>query len=92
MNQNNRTEVRLPLQNECILYNRFGFIKTQTADLSKMGLGVETDTTLPFKDDCELTAVIPGVGIFPQAQLMWTKKDFNNMTRLGLKLSTSIID
>ena len=85
MEQNNRTEERLPLQNECILYNRFGFIKTQTVDLSKMGLGVVADRTSQFKIGCELIAVIPGVGIFPQAQLMWTKKD-NNKTRLGLKL------
>ena len=92
MEQNNRTEERRPLQKECILYNRFGFIKTQTVDRSKMGLGVKTNRTLPFKNGSELTAVIPGVGIFPQAKLMWTKKDFNNAVRLGLKLSTIIID
>ena len=92
MNQNNRADKRKSWQKECILYNRFGYFKIQTVDMSKMGLGVKAERTLPFKNGSELTAVIPSVGIFPQAKLIWTKKDFNNMTRLGLKLSTSILD
>ncbi len=85
MNQNNRAEERLPSQQECVLYNRFGFIKLQTVDKSKMGLGVETNRTLPFKNGEELIVVIPNEGVFPQGKVMWTKKDFNKTTRLGLK-------
>jgi hypothetical protein len=85
MNQNNRTDKRLPLQKECILANRSGSIETQTIDMSKIGLGVKTDRTLPFKKGCELAVVIPSMGKSSLAELMWTKKDFNNTTRLGLK-------
>ncbi len=85
MNQYNRTEERLPLQKECILANRSGSIETQTVDMSKMGLGVKTDGTLPFKIGCELAVVIPSMDITFLAELMWTKKDINNTTRLGFK-------
>jgi hypothetical protein len=85
---NNRTDKRLPFQRKCIMGNRVGLIETKTVDMSKMGLGVKTDKTLPFKDGCELTVFILSMDL-PQAKLMWTKKDLNNTTRLGLKFSTS---
>ncbi len=91
MNKNNRTDKRLPLQKKCILLNQFGLLETQTVDISKMGLGVKTDSTLPFKNGCELTVFLPSLDNFPPAKLMWTKEDFNNTTKLGLKFSTSII-
>ena len=84
MNQNNRTEERRPLQKECILVNQFDLIETQTVDISLMGLGVETDKTLPFEYDCKLTVFISGKCL-PPAKLKWTMKDINNTTRLGLK-------
>ena len=81
-----RTDKRIPLQKECILFNDFGLIKGQTVDTSTMGFGVKTDSTLPFdfKNGCEVTVIVSGEN-FPQAKLIWTKKDFNNTTRLGLK-------
>ncbi len=85
MNQNNRVDKRLPLQKECILVNQFGLLETQTVDISKMGLGVKTDRTLPFKKGCELAVVIPSMGKSSLAELMWTKKDSDNATKLGLK-------
>jgi len=88
MNQNNRTDKRINhrmgTQEKCILSNRSDSIETQTVDMSIMGLGVKTDRTLPFKNGCELTVFNSGMEL-PQAKLMWTKKDFNNTTRLGLK-------
>ncbi len=92
MNQNNRTDKRLTLQKKCILVNQFGLLETQTIDISKMGLGVKTDSTLPFKNGCELTVFLPSLDNFPPAKLMWTKKDFNNTTVLGLKFPISRID
>ncbi len=87
-----RIDERIPFQKECILVNQFGLIETQTVDRSKIGLGVKTNSTLPleFKNGCELAVFIQGEDL-PPAELMWTKKD-NNMTRLGLKFSTSILD
>jgi hypothetical protein len=87
MNQNNRTDKRLRLQKECILVNELGLIETQTVDVSKMGLGLKTDSTLPFtfKNGCELGVLIPSMDNLPPAKLMWTMKDFNNTTRLGLE-------
>ena len=85
MNQNYRADKRLPLQKECILVNQVGLLETQTVDISKMGLGVKTDSPLPFKNGCELGVLIPSMGNLPHVKLMWTKKDFNNTTRLGLK-------
>ena len=84
MNLNNRIDKRIPFQRKCIMGNRIGLIETQTVDMSKMGLGVKTDRTLPFKDGCELTIFILSMKL-PQAKLMWTKKDSNNTTKLGLK-------
>ncbi len=93
MNQNNRADKRLPLQKRCILEDQCGWIGTQTVDMSKYGLGIKTHNTLPlrFKNGCELTVFILSMEL-PQAKLMWTKKDFNNTTRLGLKLYTSLKD
>ena len=86
MNQNNWTDKRRPLQKECILSNRSDTIETQTIDMSKMELVVKTDRTLPFKIGYELDVVVPSMGNHPtKAKLIWTGKDFNNMTRLGLK-------
>jgi hypothetical protein len=72
------------IQGKCILSNRSDWIETQTVDISIMGLVVKTDRPLPFKNGCELGVLIQRMEL-PQAKLMWTKKDFNNTTRLGLK-------
>ena len=94
MNQNNRTEERLPFKKGCILANCFGSIKTQIVDMSRMGLKVKTDSTLPFKfiSAGEMAVFIPSISETSLAKLMWAKKDSINTTRLGLKFSTSIID
>ncbi len=84
MSKNNRTEKRLYLQKENILFAQFGLIQAEVVDMSKMGLGVTTDRTTPFKNGCNLTVFISGIKL-PQAKLMWTKKDFNHKTKLGLK-------
>jgi hypothetical protein len=86
MNQYNRTEERLPFQKECTLANRSGSIETQTVDMSEIGLRVKTDRTLPFKIGSELAVFIPSMDITFLAELMWTKKDSDNATKLGLKL------
>ncbi len=89
---NRRTEIRLPLQKECLLVNHSESIEAQVVDMSIMGIGVKTDRTLPFnfKNGCKLTISIPGMEL-PQVELMWTKKDVSNTTRLGLNFSASII-
>jgi len=86
-----RIHHRMGIKEKCILANRSVSIETQTVDISKMGLGVKTDSTLPFKIGCELAVFIPSMDKFSRAKLVWTKKDSNNITRLGLKLSTCII-
>jgi len=84
MNQNNRTEKRLYLQKENILFAQFGLIQAEVVDMSEMGLRVKTDRTIPFKNGSELTVLIFGMKL-PKAKLMWSKKDINNTTSLGLK-------
>ena len=74
------------IQKICVLANGSDAIETQTIDLSLMGLGVKTDETLPFKNGCKLEVYIPSMSKTSRSKLMWTKKDFNNTTRLGLKL------
>jgi len=87
-----KTDKRIPFQNECILSNRSDTIETQTVDISMWELVVKTDRTLPFKIGYELDVVVPTMGNHPtKAKLIWIGKDFNNTTRLGLKLYTSII-
>ena len=88
MNQNIMTDKRINyrtvIQEKCILVNGYDSIETQTVDISLMGLGVKIDSTLQLKDGCELSVFIPGMGL-PHAKLIWTNKDINNTTRLGLK-------
>jgi len=88
MNQNNRADKRINhrtgTQEKCILANCSVSIETKTVDMSIMGLGVKTDITLPFKNGCELIVFKSGMEL-PPAILIWTKKAFNNTTRLGLK-------
>lgn len=87
----NRIDERKPFQKECILANQFGLIKTLSIDFSKIGLGVGTNKTVPFKNGCVLAIFIPSMDKLFQAKLIWTKKDVeNNATRLGLKLSSGL--
>ena len=86
MNQDNRTKERLPFQKECILGDQYSWIETQIFDISKMGIGVKTDSPLPFKNGCELVVFSFNMDL-PQAKLVWTKKYFNKTTRLGLKFN-----
>ncbi len=93
MSQNKRAEERQPLQKECLLVNPSGWIEAQTVDMSKLGLGVKTDNELPFKIGSELTVSVPSMGNhLTRAKLIWTKKDSNNMTRLGLKFQLPFPD
>ena len=81
------------LKRNCTLANCSGPIEAQMVDISIIGLGVETDSTLPFKIGDELTVCVPDLRNYSsKAKLIYTKKEFNNITRLGLKLYTSIID
>ena len=84
-----RTEERLSLQKRCILEDQHGWIGTHTIDISKIGLGVKTDNTLPLrlKNGCELSVLIESTKL-PPAKIMWTKKD-NKTTSLGLKFLPS---
>ena len=93
MNQNNRTDKRVSWQKKCILVTHFGMIGAQTVDISKLGLGIKTDRTLPLKfiNGCELGVFIPNQKL-SQTKLMWTKKDFKNTTRLGLKFQRPFPD
>ncbi len=79
-----RINPRVGIQEKCILSNQSESIETQTINISIMGLGVKTDKALPFKNGCDLAVVNSGMEL-PQAKLIWTKKDSNNTTRLGLK-------
>ena len=95
MNQGSRTngriDQRMAIKIDCILANRSGSIKAQTIDVSVMGLGIVTDSTLPFKMGDELTARVPILSNYSSmAKVIWTKKNFNNITRLGLKLFSDL--
>lgn len=88
-----RIDERKPFQKECILASQFASINMLTVDMSKVGLGLGTNKTVPFKNGCVLAVSIPSMDKFFQAKLIWTKKDVeNNATRLGLKLSASLLD
>ena len=97
MNQNIRTDKRIDhrmgMQEKCILTNRSDPIEAQTVDMSIWGLGVKTERTLLFKIGCELDVFVPTMCNHPtKAKLIWAKKDFNNTTRLVLKLYASLKD
>ncbi len=93
MNSKNWASKRMSLPNECILVHQFGLVEAQIDDISLMKLGVKTDNILPFslKNGCKLDVFISGVE-FPQAELLWAERGINNMTKLRLKFSTSIIN
>jgi hypothetical protein len=79
-----RINRRIDIQKKCTLANQSDSIEMQTVDISIIGLGVQTDKTLTFKSGCELDVFFANHN-FSHAELMWTKKDLNNTTRLGLK-------
>jgi len=92
MNQNNRSDKRIGhrmgLVLDCTLANRSDSIETQIVDISKMGIGVKTDDTMPFENGSELNIFVPSMDNFrTKAKLIWTKKDLNNKTKLGLKFN-----
>ncbi len=96
MNKNNRSDVRIDqrmgIKVDCTLVNHSGSIRAQTINVSIMGLGIETDGTTPFRIGDELTACVPDLPYFSsKVKLIWTKKNFNNKTRLGLKLFSDLL-
>ena len=71
---------------KCILSNRSDSFETQIVNMSTIGLGVKTDSTLPFKIGDELTVRVRDLRNYSsKAKLIYTKKEFNNIPRLGLK-------
>ncbi len=89
---NRRNYLRTPYQMECILSDRFGDIKSQTVNVSILGLRVLINETTPFKIGDRLSAYITSMQYHSLAEVRWTEKDFNkNTTRIGLKLSTSLV-
>jgi len=91
MKQNNRAEQRLPFQQDCILSNEFGWIECKTVDLSRMGVGVLINGTIPFKNTDILTINIKSLRHSSLANVQWTKQGVNSKeTRVGLKVSTSL--
>ncbi len=88
-----RTDKRILLQKECLLVNRSGSIEAQTVNMSKMGMVVKIDRILPFKIGSELTVSFPSMGNhLAKAKSIWTKKDSNNTTTLGLKFQLPFPD
>ncbi len=88
-----RIDHRKSIEKDCTLGNRSDSIEAQTVDMSIRGLGIKTDRTLPFKIGDELDVCVSDQRNYSgKAKVMWIRKVFNNVTRLGLKLYTSIID
>ncbi len=87
---NKRTNARWPSKEECVLITEFVNIKSQTVDVSLLGLGVLVNGTTPFeKEDKLFVRYMQG---FSRAQVRWTNKDDNNYTtRLGLELFSQLI-
>ncbi len=85
-----RTDVRLRFYHECFIQNKFVDIKSQTVDVSKIGVGVLViNGTSPFKKGDKV--LVNCRQRFSLAQVRWTKRDVNNnTTRMGLKLSTGL--
>lgn len=86
---NRRIHARKFFQKECLLSNGFNLLEAQTVDISKMGLCAETNKTMPYKNGSELSIFIPYLRNFGWGKLVWTKKNSNNTTRLGFKISTN---
>ncbi len=77
---------RMGKYEKCFISDKFNSIEAHTVDISEIGLGVETNKTVSFKNGCELAVSIPSMNKLFQVKLIWTKKDVeNNATRLGLK-------
>ncbi len=90
---NKRANVRRQLNRDCFLSTKeFELINCKAVDISKWGLGVMVnDKTIHLKKGARMFPYIEDMQHFPRAEVKWTKKD-NNGTRLGLQLSTNIID
>jgi len=93
MNQDNRTDkrnrTRLHYSFKGYLFNEFFGIKLKTVDVSKMGLGVLVNGTVPFENGDKLFVHIKNR--FSPIQVRWTEKVVTyNATRLGLKLFSNL--
>ncbi len=89
---NKRINARLSFQEECFLSNGFGTIKCKTFDVSKEGMGVLINETIPFETGDKMSAFIKIVGYKSQAQAQWIKNDVGkDESRVGLKLSTGLL-
>ncbi len=91
---NKRTYTRHPYQIECILSNGFGDIKSQTVDVSILGLGVLVNGTIPFENGDILKVYISVYSMdqHSQAEVRWINKEVNsNSSRVGLKLFSTLI-
>ncbi len=88
-----RINARQPFQEECILSNGFGLIRCKTVDASKMGVGVWVNEIIPLKKGNNLFIKPRSLQDQFLAQVRWIEQDvYRNKSRLGLQLSTSIID
>ncbi len=77
---------------ECILSDRFGDIKSQTINVSILGLRVLINETAPFEIGDRLSAYITSMQYHSLAEVRWTKEDANsNSTRVGLQLLSSLL-
>ena len=91
MNQKDRTDKRLPFQQDCILSNGFGEIKCKTVDVSNIGVGVLINGTVPFKNGDSLLVDIESIFYRSLANIQWIKEDVNNKSvKVGLKFYTSL--
>ncbi len=89
---NKRTYPRHPYQIECILSNESAAIKSQTVDVSILGMGVLVNGTTPFEIGDRLTVSMTSMQYQSLAEVRWAEKDINkNTTRIGLKLFSSIL-
>ncbi len=88
-----RNSTRRPFQQECLLSNGLGDIKSRIVNVSKMGVGVWVNEIIPLKIGDNLFIKPESLQDQFLAHIRWIKKDVcRNTSRLGLQLSTSIIE
>ncbi len=88
-----RTNARRHFQQECFLSNGLGDIKSRIVNVSKMGVGVWVNEIISLKKGHNLFIKAEHFQDQFLAQVRWIKKNVNsNTSRLGLQLSTGIIE
>ena len=82
-----RYKRRVDVKKYCTITTKDGFAYTaHTVDVSKMGFGIEIDSSVMFTPKEKVKVTIEEMGIQSDAVVVWVKEQSDSVVRAGLRL------